>query len=136
MDVAPILGHDLYQYTATRRRFDMKKKLMILLAMMAIGLIAAAPAIAEVSFEIGDQEVESGDFESETSFSIEGNNNNQCVGALQFGNTGNFTNQQGALQYASEVDDLEFTAQETVFEPSNETACEQEVQQAAAASSG
>jgi hypothetical protein len=54
---------------------------------------------------------------------------------LQFGQTGNFTNQQGALQYASDADDLEFAGPEIEFAPENETACEQEVQQAAAASS-
>ena len=42
----------------------------------------------------------------------------------------------GALQYASEADDLEFGAGEFEFAPENETACEQAVQQAAAASSG
>src|SRR5215203_4182044 len=88
-----------------------------------------------VSFELGDTENESGDIETENEFSIEGNNNNACLGQLQFGNTGNFTNQQGALQYASDADDLEFGAGEFEFAPENETACEQEVQQAAAASS-
>ena len=57
------------------------------------------------------------------------------LGQQQFGQTGNFTNQQGALQYASDADDLEFGAGEFEFAPENETACEQEVQQAAAASS-
>jgi len=54
---------------------------------------------------------------------------------LQFGNTGNFSNQQGALQYASDADDLEFEGGEISFAPENETACDQAVQQSAAASS-
>jgi|SRR5215204_469412 len=54
--------------------------------------------IGNVSFEIGDVENESGDIELENNFSVEGNNNNVCVGQQQFGNTGNFTNQQGVLQ--------------------------------------
>src|SRR5215204_1444008 len=51
-----------------------------------------------VSFELGDVENESGDVELENSFEISGNNNNACLGQQQFGNTGNFTNQQGVLQ--------------------------------------
>ena len=109
---------------------------LILAGMLAVlVLIASAPVFGQVAFEIGDTENESGEIETENSFGIEGDNNNACLGQLQFGNTGNFTNQQGALQYASEVDDLEFGAGELEFAPENETACEQEVQQAAAASS-
>jgi len=111
------------------------KKLILLGAVLAIVTLLAAPVIAHVAFEIGDTENESGEIETENSFEISGNNNNACLGTLQFGNTGNFTNQQGVLQYASEADDLEFGAGEFEFAPENETACEQEVQQAAAASS-
>ena len=111
------------------------KKLVLLGAVLAMVALLAAPVIAQVAFEIGDTENESGEIETENSFAIEGNNNNACLGQLQFGNTGNFTNQQGALQYASEVDDLEFGAPEIEFAPENETACEQAVQQSAAASS-
>ena len=71
-------------------------------------LVASAPVVAQVAFEIGDTENESGEIETENSFGIEGNNNSACLGQLQFGNTGNFTNQQGTLQYASDADDLEF----------------------------
>ncbi len=88
-----------------------------------------------VSFDLGDTENESGDISTENSFAIEGNNNNACLGQLQFGQTGNFTNQQGALQYGSGADDLEFAGGELTFAPENETACEQAVQQSAAASS-
>jgi hypothetical protein len=103
--------------------------------MLAVLALVAAPVLAQVGFGIGDTENESGEIETENAFGIEGDNNNACLGQLQFGNTGNFTNQQGALQYASEVDDLEFAGGELSFAPENETACEQEVQQAAAASS-
>src|SRR5215204_5183364 len=108
---------------------------MMLAAMLALVLVAAAPVLAQVGFGIGDAENESGEIETENAFGIEGNNNNACLGQLQFGQTGNFTNQQGALQYASDADDLEFGGPEIEFGPENETACEQEVQQAAAASS-
>src|SRR5215204_4143622 len=108
---------------------------MILAAMLVLMLVAAAPVVAQVAFEIGDTENESGGIGTSNEFEIEGNNNSACLGQQQFGNTGNFTNQQGALQYASVVDDLEFGAGELEFAPENETACEQAVQQSAAASS-
>src|SRR5215204_3794477 len=143
----------------------------------------------DVSFEIGDVENESGDVELENNFEISGNNNNACLGQQQFGNTGNFTNQQGVLQAGggvfvdddnnndrdhdwnwwnrgdrghnwnwwhhdddndwwdddddrdrvffggADADDIEFSGPEVTFAPSNETSCDQSVEQAAAASS-
>ena len=121
--------------TQCLERGDVMKKLMLMAAILAMVLVAAAPVVAQVGFEIGDAENESGGIETENAFEIEGNNNSACLGQLQFGNTGNFTNQQGALQYASDADDLEFGAGEFEFAPENETACEQAVQQSAAASS-
>src|SRR5919107_4482312 len=121
--------------TKCLKRGDVMKKLMLMAAMLAMVLVAAAPVVAQVGFEIGDAENESGEIETENSFEIEGNNNNACLGQLQFGQTGNFTNQQGVLQYDSEADDIELSGPEIEFAPENETACEQAVQQAAAASS-
>ena|SRR5215204_4416749 len=115
----------------------------------------------DVSLDIGDVENESGDVELDNNFSIEGNNNNACLGQQQFGQTGNFTNQQGALQFDGDNEfnrdhffgrdrndgfffgdrnnnnngDLEFRGPEVTFAPQNETACDQEVQQSSAASS-
>ena len=111
------------------------KKWMMLAAILALVLVAAAPVVAQVGFEISDTENESGGIETENAFEIAGNNNSACLGQLQFGQTGNFTNQQGALQYASDVDDLECAGGELEFAPENETGCEQAVEQAAAASS-
>src|SRR5919107_6392526 len=105
---------------------------MMLAAILALVLVAAAPVIAQVGFEIGDTENESGGIGTSNEFEISGNNNSACLGQLQFGNTGNFTNQQGALQYASDADDLEFGAGELEFAPEIETPCEQPVQQSAA----
>src|SRR5215212_10884394 len=104
--------------------------------MLAVLALIAAPVLAQVAFEVGDTEDESGGIETENAFEIEGNNNSACLGQLQFGQTGNFTNQQGTLQYASVVDDLGFAGPEIEFGPESETACEQAVQQASAASSG
>ena len=111
------------------------KKGTLLAAMLMLVLVASAPVVAQVGFGIGDTENESGGIGTSNEFEIAGNNNSACLGQQQFGNTGNFTNQQGALQYASEVDDLGFSGPGIGFAPESETACEQEVQQAAAASS-
>jgi len=136
----------------------------------------------EVSFELGDVDNESGDVELDNSFEISGNNNNACLGQQQFGNSGNFTNQQGAFEFGGGFDDfdrnhrgdrdgfvivsdddddffgfdrdrrrdhgffdfgngnnnngdLEFSGPEVTFAPENETTCDQDVEQAAAASS-
>src|SRR5215204_5244565 len=101
------------------------KKLMLMAAMLAVPALVAAPVIAQVAFEIGDTENESGGIGTSNELEIEGNNNNACLGQQQCG-----------LQYASGVDDLEFSAGELSFAPESETACEQAVQQASAASSG
>jgi hypothetical protein len=111
------------------------KKLMLLAAMLAMVLVAAVPVIAQ-SVGFDDQELESGEISTETELSIEGNNNNQCAGLLQFGQTGNFGNMQGTSQYDVGPEfEQEFEPPEIEFAPENETACEQAVQQAAAASS-
>ena len=112
------------------------RKLIFAGMLAVLVLIASAPVLGQVAFEIGDTENESGGVGTSNEFEISGNNNSACLGQQQFGNTGNFTNQQGALQYASVVDDLGFAGPGIGFAPESETACEQAVQQAAAASSG
>ena len=110
---------------------------MLLVAMLALVLVAAAPVIAQVANEFDDQEFESGGIETSTELAIDGNNNNQCAGLLQFGQTGNFPNQQGTAQYDTGGEfEQEFEGPEIEFGPENATECEQAVQQAAAASSG
>src|SRR5215207_10610327 len=111
------------------------KKLMLMAAMLAVLALIAAPVVAQVAFEIGDTENESGGIGTSNELEIAGNNNSACLGQQQFGNTGNFTNQQGSLQYASVVDDLGLSGPGIGFAPESETACEQAVQQSAAASS-
>src|SRR5918998_802807 len=109
---------------------------MLLVAMLALVLVAAAPVIAQVANEFDDQEFESGGIETATELAIDGNNNNQCAGLLQFGQTGNAGNEQGTAQYdTGEEFSQGFGGQSLSFAPENETACEQAVQQAAAASS-
>jgi hypothetical protein len=147
---------DLLVKRERKEERNMKMKLITLMALVALMMaLVPAPAFAQIrfdgdrhdrndhffnrggggSFEIGDAENESGDIETENNFSIEGNNNNACLGQLQFGQTGNFTNQQGVGQFFSGADDIEFDGGEITFAPENETVCDQAVQQSAAASS-
>ena len=109
--------------------------MMLLAALLAMVLVAAVPAIAQVEQEIGAAEQESGGVGIGFSVENTGNNSNQCAAPLQFGHTGNITNSQGVLQYASEADDFSLTGNATTFAPEFEQACEQAVQQSAAASS-
>ena len=115
----------------------MKKKLMLLAAMLALlVLVAAAPAaIAQVSQGVAN-ESETGNVQLSFSVQSTGNNSNQCVTPLQFGNTGSNQNAQGALQYASTSGDIELEGGAMTFAPVLSGGCTQQVQQSSAASSG
>ena len=109
------------------------KKLMMLAAMLALVLVVAAPAIAQVQHAIG-QESETGDFSATFTANSSGNNSSQCVSPLQFGNTGSLQNGQSLLQYASDSGDIEFEGSTFTFSPSLSSTCNTAVQQSAAAS--
>ena len=109
------------------------KKLMMLATMLAMLLIVALPAIAQVSFGTGQEIGDTGNVTLNTTVTSSGNNGNQCVAPLQFGNTGNTQNAQGFLQYNSTADDIEFEGSSMTFTPSLTNTCQQTVQQAAAA---
>ena len=109
------------------------KKLMMLAAMLALLLLAAMPAIAQVTEEFGQEAENTGNVSTNTNVSSTGNNGSQCVAPLQFGNTGNVQNAQGFLQYASTSDDIEFEGSSMSFTPTLTNTCKQQVQQAAAA---
>ena len=113
------------------------RKLMLLAAVLAMVIVAAIPAIAQVSQET-EQEGESGDVDQSFSVTSEGDNSNQCVGIQGVANTGNAQNNTNILQYASEADDFEFeeVGGTITVSPTNTTSCEQQVNQAAAAFGG
>ena len=67
---------------------------------------APAVTVAQVGNGVG-QESESGDVALGFAVSNEGDYASQRTPALQEGNTGNFNNAPGFLQYASESDDFE-----------------------------
>ncbi len=110
------------------------KKLMLLAAMLAIAVLAVAPAIAQLIDNDLEQEAESGDLGLGASVSLEGDNSNQCAPILQFGNTGNNQNSFTLTQYFSAIEDVEVEDVGLIsLAPEFENACEQTVQQAAAA---
>jgi hypothetical protein len=98
---------------------------------------------------------ETGDVTLDTSIVNTGNNSNQCVAPLQFGNTGNNQNEQGFVSFGSSnngffddnngffdfnndfdtnLDDVEFEGSTFEFAPEQAVQCDQAVEQAAASS--
>ncbi len=108
---------------------------MMLAAMLAmVMVVAATPVLAQVVEEFEIEEAESGDAEPEFTVENAGDSSNICVGGLQSTNTGNVQNVQGVNQYAvEESDDIEFEGAAITIEPAAEIACEQTIEQAAAA---
>ena len=109
------------------------KKLMIVGAMLALLLLVAIPAIAQVSFGTGQGIETTGNVALNTTVTGSGDNGSQCVAPEQFGNTGNVQNAQGFLQYGSTSGDIEFGGSSMTFSPTLTDTCSQTVQQAAAA---
>ena len=109
------------------------KKLMMLAALLAMVIVAAVPAIAQVTQE-NEQEAESGDATQNINVTGGGDNSNACQGVQGITNTGNATNNVGVLQYANE--DVETELEDSgnfEISPSQTTTCDQQVNQAASA---
>src|SRR5215210_784750 len=111
------------------------KKLMLVAAILAMAILAAVPAIAQIEQD-NEHEADSGEVNQSFNVTGGGDNPNQCVGAQGVANTGNAQNQINILQYASTVDDfeLEEVGGTITVSPTNGTSCEQQVNQAASAS--
>ncbi len=122
------------------------RKLMLILAMLAMLVVAAVPALADRNNhhrfnndngvrQSNEQEVESGDATQNINVTGGGDNSNACQGVQGITNTGNATNNTSVLQVSNEdvgavVDDSgNFT-----ISPSQTTVCKQSVNQAASAS--
>ncbi len=110
------------------------RKLMLLAAMVALALVAAAPAMAQVSQEAEQEDVESGGVEPAVGIANKGNNVNLCSAVLQQAQSGNVQNVQGATQYQiPELDDIEFEGSTITITPELVNECTQVIEQAAAA---
>ena len=112
----------------------MKKKLIMLAAILALALVVAVPAMAQLSSELG-QETESGDSAIGFDVSNKGDYASQCTPAVQFGNTGNFDNASSFVQYDGTADDFEPGGIEVAVEPTSAVECSSTIQQSSAASS-
>ncbi len=109
------------------------RKLMMLGAMLAMMLVAAVPATAQLGQEFSEEDVESGDVEPAVDISNTGDNVNLCAAILQSANTGNVQNQQGVSQYLAYADEIEFEGSSIEITPEAVQECEQVIEQAAAA---
>jgi maltose-binding protein MalE len=111
------------------------KKLMLLAALLAMLIVAAVPAIAQIGQE-AEQETESGEVDQSFEVSSTGDNSNQCANIQGVANTGNAQNQIDLIQYGSDADDFEFdeVGSTLTVSPENSTECDQQVNQAASAS--
>ena len=114
------------------------KKLMLVVAMLAIVLVAAAPAIAQVAQGFSERRITSGSATPKVEIKNSGDNVDLCAAPQQIAQTGNVANEQGVVQYFSTADDLDFTGSSltvgTANEPATLTAtCTQTIEQAAAA---
>jgi hypothetical protein len=110
------------------------KKLLVLAAMMAMGILVAAPAIAQVGQE-GEQEGESGEVDQSFTVTGSGSNGNSCAPLQGSAQSGNSQNQGNVVQERSASDDFEFdeVGSDIASSGSNSTECIQEVNQAASA---
>src|ERR687883_1907222 len=93
------------------------KKLVLLGAMVAMVVVAAAPALAQVGQGFGESRVTSGKSSPSFSVSNKGNNVNLCPTGQQVGQTGQVANEQGALQYFSRSDDIGVSGSELNVTP-------------------
>ena len=114
------------------------KKLMLVVAMLAVVLVAAVPALAQVSQEFSERRDTSGSASPKIAVSNTGDNVNLCPTVQQVANTGQVLNEQGVVQYFSTADDLDFTGSSLTVGTSDSPAdvsatCTQTIEQAAAA---
>jgi hypothetical protein len=114
------------------------RKLMLVVAMLAIVLVAAVPAIAQVGQGFSERRIQSGPASPKVEVKNTGDNANLCPTAQQIAQTGNVANEQGVVQFVSKADDLDFSGSSlsvgTENEPATVTAtCTQDIKQAAAA---
>ncbi len=110
------------------------KKLMLLAAMVAIVLVAAAPAIAQVSQGFSQEDVESGGVSPAVGISNSGNNVSMCPTVHQAANSGNVQNEQGVVQYEVEADDIGFGGSNITIASESAGECTTTISQSAAAS--
>src|SRR5947209_528577 len=106
---------------------------MLLAALLAMTVVAAVPAIAQVS-QGNDQALRSGDSSQTITVTGGGDNSSSCQGIQGINNTGNAVNNTNVLQYASSGEVEVGDSGNFEISPSQTTKCDQKVNQAASAS--
>ena len=112
------------------------KKVMLLAALLAMAVVAAVPAIAQVT-QGNDQATRSGDSSQTITVTGGGDNSSACQMVQGVNNTGNALNNTGVLQYDSPGNvGVGGVGGSGNFEmkPSQSTSCTEQVNQAASAS--
>ena len=123
------------------------KRLLLLAGMAAMVLGMAIPALAggtntgNAQNTVGQeaaQEAESGDVDQSFESSSTGDNSNQCLAPSFVTNTGNAQNQTSLVQDSSTAGDFESdeVGTDIALGGTNETTCDQQVNQAASAGGG
>ena len=111
----------------------MTRRITLVLALVAMLVVSALPAVAEISQEFSGRRITSGAASPKVAISNSGNNVNLCPTTQQVVNTGNVANEQGVTQYFTSTDDIDFTGSEISITPSVTATCDQALRQAAAA---
>ena len=106
---------------------------MLVVAMLAVVVVAAIPAIAQVSQEQSERRITSGPASPKVEIKNSGDNVNECGPIQQIAQTGNVANEQGVVQYFSTADDLDFTGSSLTITTDESATCTQTIEQAAAA---
>jgi LPXTG-motif cell wall-anchored protein len=110
------------------------KKLMLSVVMLAMVLVAAAPAIAQVK-QSSEQRVESGDASQTFTVAGSGVSANQCAAILVAAQSGNGVNSTGVLQANGDDNEVEVNnSGNLAVSPELAEECEQKINQAATAS--
>lgn len=110
------------------------KKIMLVVAVLAMLVVAIAPAVAQGISQKAEGESESGEVSQSFNVSNTGDNSNQCAGVQGVANTGNAQNQVQTVQYGSEGDfEFDDVGSSIEVSPTNTTTCNQSVNQAATA---
>ena len=114
------------------------KRLLVLVAVGALVLVLAIPAMAAGGLVEQDTEQngESGTADQGFGVSGSGESANQCAGIQGVAQTGNAQNEIALTEYRSRTDEFNFdeVGSDLNISPENSTKCDQEVNQAASAS--
>jgi hypothetical protein len=109
---------------------------MMVAAMLALVLVVAVPAIAQVTQAPTQTFVSGSNTNTGGAVDSRGNNSNTCAAQENFNNSGGVLNQQQVQQYASDSGGILFLGPAFTNAPDQTVSCASTVQQSAASSSG